>query len=279
MTAYPPFSLLMAVYDGDDPRFLCEAFQSVVDNTILPDELVLVLDGPVSGDLLQVIDAFSRRLPFHIVRLERNSGLGIALSNGLLACTHEWIARFDSDDICLPHRFEKQLRFIAHMPDIDAFSAPIMEFQDSVTDDDLFVRDVPRGKAAILKYARWRNPLNHMSVMFRKSCALKAGNYQNELSFEDYLLWIRMLLNGVNLGNMEEVVVYARAGAALTDRRGGVHYIRREFEMHRKLLKWGFIGYGQFVLMLCVKIPIRVFPRGLRLKFYHTFMRRKASHA
>lgn len=275
MKSSPDFSLLMAVYDGDSPAFLHDALQSVLDNTVQPNEVILVVDGPINDGLSRVIENFLPILPIQSVNLDKNEGLGRALHRGILACKHEWIARFDSDDICFPDRFEKQLLFIEQNLEVDAFSAPIIEFEKELTEGPFVVREVPRGHSAILGYAKWRNPLNHMSVMFRKSCVLQAGNYQDEPSFEDYSLWLRMLLNGAHLDNMDEVVVYARAGAAIQDRRGGLRYIKRELDMHRKMLKWGFISFPQFILMLVLKSLIRISPSKLRFIFYHAFTRRK----
>lgn len=275
MVPYPDFSLLMAVYDGDSPSFLHSAFQSVLCNSIQPNEVVLVVDGPINNALSKVIESFLPVLPITLLPLDRNAGLGLALNKGLLLCKHEWIARFDSDDICFPNRFETQLQFIQQHSSVDAFSAPIIEFEKELTEGQFVVREVPSSYSNILRYAKWRNPLNHMSVMFRKSCALKAGNYQDEPLFEDYSLWLRMLLNGAHLDNMDEVVVYARAGAAIQERRGGLRYIKRELDMHRKMLKWKFISVPEFMLMLSLKVLVRALPGRLRFIFYSAFMRRK----
>lgn len=267
----------MAVYDGDDPLFLKDALQSILDNTILPSEIILVVDGPINNNLSDVIQNFLTLLPIKLVSLERNEGLGKALNKGLLACSHEWIARFDSDDICMPDRFGKQLQFIEQNANIDAFSAPIIEFEKELTEGPFVIRDVPRGSSELAKYAKWRNPFNHMSVMYRKSCVLKAGNYQDDPSFEDYSLWVRMLMSGACLDNMEEAVVYARAGTAIQNRRGGLEYVKREIKMLSKMRSWGFISYPEFLLMAVLKSIIRILPGKLRLAFYNIFTRKRAN--
>lgn len=269
------FSLLMAVYDGDDPAFLHSAYKSVLSNSILPDEIVLVIDGPINERLTREVENFTSAVAVTLIRMEKNEGLGCALRRGVLACKYDWVARFDSDDICSPDRFEKQLRFIEENPDVDAFSAPIVEFEKELTKGPFVMRDVPRGHSAVVSYAKWRNPLNHMSVMFRKSVALEAGNYQDEPYFEDYSLWLRMILIGAHLDNMADVVVYARAGDAVQNRRGGVLYIKRELSMHRKMLRWGVISFSEMLIMLSCKSLVRILPGRFRFLIYSVFARKR----
>ena len=94
------FSVLMSVYHKDDPTYLDTALNSLTEQTAVPDEIVLVKDGPVSQQLEEVIDAFHKKFcNLKIVALEKNSGLGNALNQGLKHCSHELVARMDSDDI------------------------------------------------------------------------------------------------------------------------------------------------------------------------------------
>lgn len=270
-----PFSLLMSVYAGDNPDFFDCALKSVLDNNVCPNEVILVIDGPVSEQILRVIEKYQVLLPIKVLKLNENIGLGPALAQGLLACSYDWVARFDSDDICSPDRFRKQLEFINLNPGLDAFSCPILEFRDTLEDERSFVRNVPVGLEDILRFAKWRSPLNHMAVMFKKESAIKAGNYRDEPSFEDYSLWLRMLKNGQMLNNMNEILVFARAGGAIQNRRGGFKYIKNEIVMHRKLLEWGFMKLPECALILFSKFLIRILPGWLRLRFYNAFMREK----
>ena len=270
-----PFSLLMSVYAGDNPDFFDCALKSVLDNDVCPNEVILVIDGPVSEQILRVIEKYKVLLPIKVLELHENIGLGPALAQGLLACSYDWVARFDSDDICSPDRFRKQLEFINLNPDLDAFSCPILEFRDALDDERNFVRTVPVGLDDILRFAKWRSPLNHMAVMFKKESVIKAGNYRDEPSFEDYSLWLRMLKSGHVIKNMEEILVFARAGGAIQNRRGGFKYIKNEIVMHKKLLEWGFMKIPECSFILFSKFLIRILPGWLRLRFYNAFMREK----
>jgi glycosyltransferase involved in cell wall biosynthesis len=267
------FSILIPVHNTEKEQFLRAAFGSLVANTHQPDEIVVVLDGTPTADIQAVLDAFRAVLPIKTITLEESVGIGPALAIGLEECRNEWIARCDSDDICAPDRFEKQLQFIRDNPEIDAFSTPLVEFADAPDEESTRLRKLPLTHDEIVNYARWRNPLNHPSVMMRRSKALQAGNYQDEPSFEDYSLWIRMLQNGARLGNMKHPLVFARAGKALQLRRGGVAYAVRELSMLRKMRSSGFISQKDFCISVALKTPIRLLPASLRHRFYGAALR------
>lgn len=271
--SFVQFSLLMSVYHGDRPDHFREALQSICDNTVKPDEIVLVQDGLVSEEILEVISQYSKFLPINHVRLEENKGLGRALAAGLEHCRHNWVARFDADDICKPDRFELQLSFIANNPHVDAFSSAVEEFARFPDETGKLVKRVP-GADELASYARLRNPLNHMAVMFKKDKVLAAGGYQDDPCFEDYALWVRMLQAGAVLDNMTSSTVLVRAGSSMVARRGGRRYVQAEFNAQLKFLRWGFIGVPQFIMNMVVRIVVRVIPTALRVHFYKRVLRR-----
>src|SRR5690606_20593244 len=153
MTHPIPFSLLMAVYKNDNPDFLAQALDSVVASTLQPAQVVVVKDGPVTPQLDRVLEQYSERLALDLVALPVNQGVGPALRAGVLACKEEWIARFDSDDICTASRFEEQLNYIAQHPDIDLIGGQIAEFETR-PDQSYASRQVPLDQAAILEFAK-----------------------------------------------------------------------------------------------------------------------------
>src|SRR5690606_24537235 len=172
------------------------------------------MDGSPPAALQQVLNRYSALLPIRTIELENCMGLGPALAIGLKACRNEWVARFDSDDICAPDRFEKQLKYIRDNPEIDAFSTPLVEFTNSPDEDCVRLKKVPRDRAELVDCARWRPPVSHAPECLPPSKAWHAGNYQDMRCSEDWSLWVRMLLNGSPFGNMEQPLVYARAGKA-----------------------------------------------------------------
>ncbi len=272
MTHPIPFSLLMAVYKNDSPEFLAQALDSVVANTCQPAQVVVVKDGPVSPELDRVLEQFSEQLSLDLVSLPVNQGLGPALQAGVLACREEWVARFDSDDICSATRFEEQLDYIAQHPDIDLLGGQIAEFETR-PDQSYASRRVPLAQTAIFTFAKSRNPINHMTVMFRKSAVIAAGNYQNDPLYEDYGLWIRMLMNQCSVTNLATVLVYARAGTSMFKRRGGRRYARNEIRFQYHFYKNGFLTFSQFLKNIAVRVPVRLMPNQLRAFVYKRFLR------
>lgn len=267
------FSALLPVHWTENLDFLRDSLESILENTCIPSEVIIVWDGIPGKDLLAVADNYSSRLPIRTITRKTSIGLGPALAEGVMACSHEWIARVDSDDVCMRDRFERQLEFIRQNPDIDAFSSPMIEFSVAPDQGPLRLKKVPMHYQEILSYARWRNPLNHPAVMMRKSAVLRAGNYMNERFFEDYSLWVRMLQAGARLANMEEPVVYARAGQGMQRRRGGLEYLRREVSMLRRMHASGFLSTRDFMVSIMLKAPIRLLPPSLRHHFYGTILR------
>lgn len=160
------------------------------------------------------------RYPYlKVLSLVTNRGLGKALNEGLKYCSHELVARMDTDDIAMPERFEKQLAVFKKYPDIDVVGAWINEFEDNVSNIKS-VRKLPELPDDIRQFAKRRNPINHPVVMFRKSAVLAAGGYRHFPLFEDYYLWIRMLMNGAKFYNIQESLLYFRFSSEMFKRRG-----------------------------------------------------------
>lgn len=271
-----PFSVLISVYARERPEYLALALESLVHQTAAPDQVVVVCDGPLGPGLDGVIEHYAATLPLDLVRLPENRGLSHALNAGLPHCRHEWIARFDSDDICESSRFATQLRFIAGNPDIDVFGANIVEF----TADGLAphaVRRVPTTHDEIARMARWRNPMNHVTVFFRKSVVERAGGYPGRALNEDYALWVELLSTTHRFANIDEPLVRVRAGREMVSRRGGRAYLLTEMRLQNHFLKSGFIGIGTYLFNVGVRIAIRLAPGWFRQWVYSTVLRRRPS--
>lgn len=267
------FSLLMSVYHKDSPNDFKEALDSLVNSVVSPDEVVLVEDGPLGDELQSVISSFSNKLPVKNVKLASNVGLGKALSIGLRECSHEWVARFDSDDICHPARFQTQVDFIKLQKKIDIIGTAIAEFESNKADIHAY-RKPPINHNEIVEYAKSRNPFNHMTVMYRKSTVLEAGSYQDNYLYEDYALWVRMINNGAVTANIPEVLVYARTGNGMEIRRGGFKYACSEVSAQLIFYKSGFINELQLCKNLLVRVPVRLLPGGVRKLVYRNFLRK-----
>lgn len=266
------FSVLMSVYAKESPLFLEKSLQSIACNSLQPNEIVLVEDGPLTQELSSVIDAYRDVLNIVSVRLNENVGLGRALNTGLQYCSHELVARCDSDDINRTYRFSSQVRYLQDHPEIAVLSGWVEEFSINPGDQSR-IRKVPAG-AEILTYSRKRNPFNHPAVMFRKSSVLACGGYQHDPLYEDYALWVRIIHGGVRCDNLQEVMVDMRVGSGLYDRRGGWSYAKNEILIQSKFYKIGFLSLFQFISNLLFRVPIRLMPAILRRFFYINFLRR-----
>lgn len=202
---YPPYSVLMTVYQKDNPKYFRQSLDSMLTQTVAPAEVVIVTDGPITDELQNVIDQLDKEYPNIIneVKLEKNVGLGTALRIGVPKCKHELIARMDSDDISLPDRCRLQLEAFANNPDLDIVGYSIKEFLESV-DNIVSERKVPITNEDIYKFSKLRDPFNHPTVMFRKEKVLLSGNYGDYRKNQDTDLWIKLLSNNAVCMNLKE---------------------------------------------------------------------------
>lgn len=272
------YTVLMSVYHKENVGYFREAVESMIKQTYPPNEMVVVCDGPLTEELDLQIDRFDKKYPnlFKIVRLEQNQGLGKALAAGLLECTNDLVARMDTDDIAIPERMEWQISFMAEHEDISIVGGQIQEFNE-IIENKLGCRYVAVQPDMVRKLAANKNPMNHMTVTFRKQHVLAAGNYQEYDRFEDYYLWARMLAKGYKLANLDRICVYARVNGAMYKRRAGWDYYRQTVKMQKYLLEAGISNKKQYVRNLVVRfLGVVVVPNWLREKLYNNLMRRKA---
>lgn len=255
----------MSVYFKESPEFLRLAIDSVVNQTIKPDQVVIVKDGPLVPELDGVIDEFDELYPglFKIVPLETNRGLGLALREGVLMCDNELIARMDSDDISRNDRFELQLKEFMKDPALDICGSHVLEFEGSI-ENIVAKRIVPLEDEAIKKYQKRRDGLNHVSVMFKKSAVLKAGNYQSCLLMEDTLLWVNMFLSGAKAINIDDYLVFVRIGKDMFERRGGLSYYKKYKNGRKQVYKTGYISWWDYRYTLLVQLAVALMPNKLR---------------
>lgn len=227
------FSVLMSLYYKESPLFLNDCFESIwIKQTVKPDEIVLVLDGPVGTELQKCVDSWKDQIGdnLKIVPLSKNIGLGMALNEGLKHCSNEWVFRMDTDDICVEKRFEYQLQFIKDNPNVVLFGGQILEFDQNVDHADK-LKSAPEKYTDILSFSKKRNPFNHMTVAYKKSIILSLHGYQHHLFMEDYNLWLRVISKGHEVANLSQVLVYARVGNGMHARRRGSEYIKSEKQL------------------------------------------------
>lgn len=276
---HAPFSVAMSVYKSDNPDFFDRALSSITDEqTIIPNEIVLVVDGPVSNEINNVINKYEKKYEiFNVIRLEQNGGLGNALKIAVKNATHELIARMDSDDVSVSTRFEEQLKYFEINPGIDIVGGDITEF---IGEENNIVgkRSVPVSNDSIREYMKTRCAMNHVSVMYKKKSVESAGGYQDWFWNEDYYLWIRMWLNGAVFANTGSVLVNVRVGEEMYQRRGGSKYFESEKGLQDYMLKNKMINHSTYIKNVAKRLIIqKLMPNKLRGWVFRTFARKKVS--
>jgi glycosyltransferase involved in cell wall biosynthesis len=261
-------SILMSVYEKESPAHLSECLDSLAMQTLPADEVVLVEDGPLSDALTATIARYRTILPIVSLTLPAHAGLGTALRMGLHRCHGEYVARMDSDDISLPERFEKQMKFLEANPEVDVVGGAIAEFEEDPSAPHS-MRTLPERGPDLRHFARSR-------TILRKEAVLAAGNYQPSYCLQDYYLWARMLASGFVLHNLSDVLVLVRCGNGMQTRRGGFAYAREEIQLQGYLRELGLLDSAGALLNIAIRVPVRLAPSFVRTFFYRILLRNRA---
>ncbi|MFT7420417.1 MAG: glycosyltransferase involved in cell wall biosynthesis [Arcticibacterium sp.] len=269
------FSVLMSCYKGDNPLLLKKAIESVYSSTVLPTEFILVEDGRLNEELYKVINERKNKYnSIKIVKLSENVGLGSALDVGLRHCSNELVARMDSDDLCVDSRFELQLEKFDQNSELDVVGGLIEEFNSEESKYLRKNRIVPEFQIEILAYSRSRNPVNHVTVMFKKSIVLGLGSYESFPLFEDYFLWLKLLDSKALFYNIQKTLVLVRAGEDMVGRRYGLSYANKELQFYKKAYERGYISTLVFLKAVLIRLPLRLLPKKvLEFLYYNVFRR------
>lgn len=268
------YSVLMSVYRKEKPEWLRESIESILAQSILPTQVVIVKDGPLTDELEDVLKDYESREGhlFSMVSLEQNQGLGVSLQKGVEACECQYIMRMDTDDYAVPLRAEKQLR-VMEQYHADIVSSHVGEFSDSI-DNIKKYKELPECHEDIYQYAKGRNPFNHPAVFFRKDKVLAAGNYQPFLWIEDYDLWLRMLEMGCIGYNIQEALVLMRVDDKAYERRGGMAYLKSMLAFNKKWKKKGWFSLKQYIVRSSASIVVTLVPNKTRDFLYKKLLRK-----
>lgn len=266
------FSVLMSIYIKEKVDFFRLAIDSVFNQTIRPSEVVLVEDGLLTEELELVIEEYTNKYSeIKIVKLPKNVGLGNALNEGLKYCSYELVARMDTDDICKPDRFERQLSVFSEYPEVDVCSSWIDEFIDDIG-NVVSQRKLPEFNDEIVKYSKSRCPVNHPTVMYRKSKVEFVGGYQDFP--EDSFLWVKLILNKAVFYNIQESLLFFRTSSDMYKRRGGWKYAKSDMKSQIKFYQMGFINVIELIRNLVIRSIVRLMPNSFRTWFYSKCLRK-----
>ncbi len=270
----------MSVYQKEHPEYFRAALDSIRRQTLPAGEIILVCDGPLTKELDQIIEEFySAFSNMQVIRLPENHGLGYALAKGLSHCSFDLVARMDTDDIAVRDRCEAQAAFLQEHPDIDVLSGTLEEFEgEAVTPEEaagqvLSRKELPISHEAISDYMKYRNPVNHPCVMFRKSQVEAAGDYQPCAFFEDYDLWARMLRNHSRFANLSHNLLYMRVNH-MHSRRGGLGYAKAITAFQFRLYRYGVIRLPQLFYGVALRVTVSILPNWARKRIYDAKLRK-----
>lgn len=268
------FSVLMSLYKNEKAEYFIKCIESILNQTVLPSELVIVKDGPLTDELDKVLDSYVKKdkVLYKIVPLKENHGLGYALSQGVLACSNEIIFRMDTDDIADVRRFEIQLKEFKADLDLDICGSYITEFED-IPENIIALRKVPLEDADIKLYQKRRDAFNHMTVAFKKSSVLRAGNYRTCLLMEDTLLWVHMMIAGAKCKNIPLPLVNVRAGKDMYRRRGGWEYFLKYKNGRKKVRETGYISSFDYYYTLAIQFVVALVPGSIRRWIFLNLLR------
>lgn len=264
-------SLLMSCYISDDPEHFDLALHSIASQTVLPGEIVLVCDGPLTVTHNNIIKKYvlifeNHEVEFKLCKLSVNVGLGLALKAGAEVCSNKYLMRMDSDDISRKERVQRLLYAIIEYPDVDVLGAQINETNFTCRRLDR-LRTVPINEEELIEFSRLRNPVNHVTALIKRASYEGVGGYEGVRYFEDYFLWLKLLSSGCRIKNLQEVHVDVRV-TELASRRTGLNYAIFEFKFISKAVLSGYLTVYDGLKFCIVRLPTRFLPN----RFYNLVM-------
>ena len=265
------YSVLMSLYKKEHPEYLRLALDSMINQTVKPDEIVLVEDGPLTEELYKVIDDYKEHLT--IVINEKNLGLGLALNEGLKVCRNEIVARMDTDDISKPNRCEIQLKLFEEKPELTIVGSHIDEFTGD-KENIISRRLVPLSSEKIYEYAKRRSAFNHPTVMYKKSIVLSEGGYSNLKRNQDVDLFGRMLFKGYKAENVDDSLLWFRSSDELAIRRKSWENTWSYIATIRRFWKMGYSKFIDYFIVLIAQTGMYIMPVCLQNWVYKTFLRK-----
>lgn len=267
------YDFLGAIYKKTTKYELDICLSSINKQTLKPNKVIIVIDGPINFDIDKVINHFNKSLNIVSVKLKQNSGLGIALRKGLKICTSKYILRFDADDYNVPTRAEEQINFMINK-NLDISSSNIFEFLDSPNNPVSF-KNIPLTNSGIKMLLPFRNPFNHPSVCFKlSSIKMIDGGYRHFPFYEDYDLWIRAISKNLRCENIKKRLVGMKINDLL-NRRKGIDMIFHEAKLIKTFWDYSSINLAFFIPIFFLRSIMRLMPKSLLNIFYKKILRSK----
>jgi len=271
------YSVLLPVYKGDRAEWLKIAVDSMLAQTLPPEEIFIAVDGAVGADLSATLNEYEASNPrlFTVKRYAENEGLGKLLNKTLPLCRNEWVVRMDADDYSLPERIEKQFTVLKENPDISVVGCNVDEFYGDV--EGIVARVIlPETPEEVYSFAKRRCPIRHPALLYKKSDVLASGNYTVQDYVQDYDLVVKLLLRGYKFFNIQEPLVRMRVSKNFYKRRGGLRYLKCIHKAKKHFYKSGFLSLGEYIISFYGHAVVIMMPGWLRELVYKYLLRKKS---
>lgn len=268
------YSVLMSLYYQEDPKWFSESMDSMLNQSIEPDQLVLVIDGPIGEELEEKVTFYEKSYKdiMNVLRLEKNIGLGKALDKGLKICKNELVARMDTDDISLPNRCEKQLYRFNQNKDLALIGTNIDEFFNE-PGNIVSSRIVPNKHEEIASFIKRRSPFNHPTVMFKKSVVESVGGYGKLRRKQDLDLFSRIVNSGFQTENINESLLLFRSNENNFKRRKSWSYVKSYIYAQYTIFRRGHCSIVDFLYVVIGQVTLYILPMPVLKKVSNTFLR------
>lgn len=265
------FSVVLSVYESDNAEFFNLAIRSILDQTRQPSEIIVVIDGPVSKEIRKILNVYKRNSLFKIIELSKNIGLALSRRKAISLCSNDVIAVMDSDDISVNDRFEKQIHLI-ESGEAEVIGGWIKEFQNTPNDGKK-IRKTPTKYSEIKSFGKWRNPINHVTLMFTKNAYIFSGGYSSIRHSEDWDMISRMIVKGISVMALPKVLVHVRAGNDFIRRRRDINQFKGEIKLFIRMYKIKYLNFFQLIVNISIRVFLRVLPVGVTKFIYYKFLR------
>ena len=266
------FSVVMSVYISDSPIYFIEAVNSLLNQTKMPDEIIIIADGPIGNELDVALNYFKDIDLIKLIRLEKNCGLALSRKKAISSTLFDIIAVMDSDDICVPDRFEKQIKLLQD-GEAQVVGGWIEEFINEPRDKGK-VRKTPINHKEIFSFGKWRNPINLVTLMFTKEAYNSVDGYSSEKYIEDWDMISRMLVKGIIIETIPEILVHVRAGDPMILRRRNMEAFKEEIKLFIRMHSIGYINLFHLFANILIRVVLRMLP-VFAIKFiYNSFLRK-----
>lgn len=269
------YSILMPVYNKDNPEWVKISIDSMLEQTVLANEFLIVKDGEVTQELNSLLDNYRKKYPelFTIHKMERNVGLGKVLEYGVRVCRNEFIVRMDADDYSKRDRCEKQLQVFKSNSKYSVVGSNVDEFSDDISNIISHVV-LPEKHEEIYKFAKKRCPIRHPALMYKKSEVIRAGNYGDYFHAQDYNLVVKMLMNGCIFYNVQEALICMRVTQDFYKRRGGIKQLKIIYKLKNEFYKMGFYSFSDFCISTLSNAIVCLLPNFIRKVIYKKILRK-----